>query len=190
MNWYAISQTQEDFLSIGREQRGVAEEAMVRAQKALGGGIMNFCIEHAGDLIHRMNDVNTFEYSGYPYVKEKVEKLLVVLSNPYGFSREYWENLKTNAEYGKEDLQEKKNHVNEALEEYIEAHLALKSYNRAHELCKIIVVSIADLKAGKAVESLRELQSHLGSVKEWTRFAHEGIKQEVQLTPPENDLKI
>lgn len=178
MNWYKKSQTQEDFLSIGREQRGVAEEVMVRAQKTLGGGVMNFCIEHAGDLIHRMNDVNTFEYSGYPYVKEKVEKLLSVLSTRYGFAKEYWDNLKTNAEYNGEDLKEKKNRVNEALEDYIEAHLALKSYNRAHKLCKTIVVSIADLKVEQAVVALKELQSHLGSVEEWTRFAHEGLKTE------------
>lgn len=185
MNWYKTNQTREDYLSIGYEQRGSAERAMIEAQKVIGGGVMSFCIEHAGDLIHRMNDRITFDYnSGYSFIKAKVENLLSVLTNEYGFEKEFLENLKDNAEFYKETFDERREKANIVLIAYINEYKKLKTYNRAHELAKIISISIADLKINKAINALMELQSHLGSVKEWVRFAHEGLQFE------ENDLKI
>ena len=176
MNCYRTAQTKEDFMAIGEAQRGAAESAMLRASKELGGGVMSYAIEHAGDLIHRMTESPTFEYAGYQYVAEKVDKVLNILTSPYGFVKEHLENMTANARYNKKDIKEMKSRVDIALQRYVDEHEKLKSYNRAHELAKTVAISIANLDINKAVSALRELKSHLGSEPEWTRFAHENLK--------------
>ena len=81
--------TKEDFWELANQQRDLPENAMLKVQFTLGGGIMNSAVEHIGDLVHRMAEKPTFSSAGYGYVKDKVEKTLAWLKDGYGFGREF-----------------------------------------------------------------------------------------------------
>src|SRR3954463_3890963 len=88
-----LEATDQDFFALASAQRNLPEKAMLQFQHAMGGGIMSSATEHIGDLTHRMSEKNTFRSAGYEYVKEKVVKCLRWLTNPYGFEREFEENI-------------------------------------------------------------------------------------------------
>jgi len=165
-----ISQTKKDFIDIGYEQRAEPEHCMLEAQKAIGGGVLSLALEHGGDLIHRMNDPNTFEYGGYGYVKEKVDRLIYYLSNSYGFIKEHNENMEQNKKYRKIDDYTYNVNIETALFNYIQAHKKLKKYNRAHILANQVAISIAELDVNEALRCLYELKSHMSSEDEWVDF--------------------
>src|SRR5258706_203328 len=85
-----------DFINLGHIQRGRPENAMLKVQRIMGGGILNPVVEHAGDIMHRMNDGPTFKYAGYEYVKTKVELCIKYLTSSYGFVKEFKENVANN----------------------------------------------------------------------------------------------
>jgi len=172
--------TQKDFTDIGWEQRGDAEAAMLDVQRAMGGGVLSVLVEHAGDLIHRANDENTFSYAGYPYVKDKVDKLLRLLRHSYGFEKEYRENVASNARYHGVDRVEKQKEIDKALLAYAREHNKLRALNDAHRTMKKIADAIGHQNFWTAEKMLAKLDEHLGSEEEWKRYAHEGLIEEDQ----------
>jgi hypothetical protein len=169
--------TKEDFFNLADLQRDVPEHAMMALQRILGGGIMNVTAEHVGDIIHRMTERPTFSYAGYDYVKNKVHKTLEWLTNPYGFRREFEQNITSAAKYFKVDENEFRQKVYDALEKYAQAHEKLPTYNRAQKLAQIAAVSLGRRQFNKTVNALKMLETHLGSEVEWVRFAHQGLTQ-------------
>lgn len=167
--------TKEDFWNLAQQQRDIPEKAMLKVQRAMSGGVMNSVAEHVGDIIHRMSEKNTFAWAGYDYVKEKVKKCLMWLENPYGFEKEFKENIRNNARYYKMDETEFANKIYAALKEYGEEHAKLPTYNNAQRLAQMSAVSLGRLDFNATIYALRQLDKRLGSQEEWIKFAHEGL---------------
>ena len=167
--------TKKDFTDIGDDQRGSAESAMMKVQRAMGGGVLSVLVEHAGDIIHRANDVSTFDYAGYPYVLEKVDMLLRYMKRSYGFAREYRENVASNAEARGVDQAQLQKDIDAALLKYAQEHNKLRSLNDAHRVMKRLCLDIGYQNFALATDQLLELKSHLGSSAEWKQYAHEGL---------------
>jgi tetratricopeptide (TPR) repeat protein len=168
-----LEATKEDFMALADEQRGAPEQAMVDAQRIMGGGVMPFAIEHAGDLNHRMNEAPTWQWAGYEYVAEKVRKVLAILRSPYGFMREFYENIAANAQYYGKNKEEHLHEVRSALLRYAEAHKALPVYNRAHALARDAAVALGEMQISAAIAALEAIEEHLDSIEEWVAFARE-----------------
>jgi hypothetical protein len=167
--------TPEHFFALAELQRDRPEKAMLKVQWAIGGGIMNWAAEHIGDLIHRMSERAAFYNGGYEAMKEKVTKAMRVLTNPYGFEKEHLGNLQANAPYKNMTYEQLKAKVDAALEQYAVEHDRLPTYNRAQMLAKTAAVSLGRQQYATTIEALRQLQPHLMSIDQWTKFAHEGL---------------
>lgn len=167
--------TYEDFINIGRLQRDEPENAMLNVQRVMGGGVLNPVVENGGDILHRMNDPNTFERAGYEYVNEKVVRVIWYLSNPYGFEREFNENIITNARYDKGPVERLRKNIDKALNEYAHEFKKLPTFNRAQKYAQNACVCIGEKRWDDALKFFKELKHHLSSEKEWKKFAHEGL---------------
>lgn len=118
----------EKFAKLGSDQRGKPESVMLEIQR-LGGGVLSNLVEHVGDLTHRMSHHAKFEDFGFDTVSEKIPKLLRSLKSGYGFEREHKENLKNNAEYSKQSIEELNAKYDKLLNLYVKEHSKLKVYN-------------------------------------------------------------
>ncbi len=84
MQFRQFLENREDFFQLAQLQRDIPEKMMLRFQFLMGGGVMSYAVEHAGDLTHRMSEKATFGTAGYEFVKKKVENLLRLLNQGYG----------------------------------------------------------------------------------------------------------
>ena len=135
---------EEAFNKLARDQRGDPEIAMLRAQKKLGGGVMSYALEHTGDLTHRIAEQSgTY---GSEYVAPKVERVLRMLKNPYGFKREHEENLINNKRLPEDEKA--------VLEEYAAAHERLVTYNPVQEAGKQAAIKLARKDFDGAIKEL------------------------------------
>ena len=140
------------FHELAMIQRGKPERAMTDLAIFGGGGVMGHAAEHIGDLTHRMA-----EYGGKfgsEYVKPKVDKMLKLITNEYGFRKEFLENLENNAKYF-----HKENKINKPFEEYKSKFirnnlLNLEKYAEEHK--KVPVYNELQLAAREAAVSLGE----------------------------------
>lgn len=167
--------TKKDFFDLSRQQRDRPEKAMLQVQHAMVGGVISYAVEHIGDLIHRMSEQATFSSAGYEYVKEKVTKMLNLLNNPYGFLKEFEENIVNNADYTKTPVNQYKEKVLKSLENYVREHEKLPTYNQAQYFAKLAAISIGQLKINMSIVALKVLERHLENEDEWIRFAHEEL---------------
>lgn len=165
----------EDFHDLADQQRDEPEKAMVKVQFKMGGGVLNPLVENAGDLIHRMAERNTFSSAGWEFVSAKVKSLLNSLTHPYGFEREFNDNIRNNSKYYKKDPGEYAKEIHNALEDYAKAHEVLKPFNRAQQLANMTAIAVGRRRFRDAIGYLNELKSHLGSKDDWVKFAHEGL---------------
>jgi hypothetical protein len=169
--------TRQSFYNLAYAQRDLPEKAMLRFQMASGGGVMNYVIEHVGDLTHRMSEQATFPYAGYEYVRDKVKHSLMYLTNPYGFNKEFQENLVNNAQYLNVDPVEFKQKMYQFLDAYANEHEKLPVFNKAQQTAQAAAVSLGRRKFPTTVNCLKLLESHLISREEWVKFAHEGLAE-------------
>jgi hypothetical protein len=161
------------FSKLAAAQRGTPEDAMVEAQFAYGGGVLNPVIEHVGDLTHRMSERNTAESRGYDYVKNKVDKALRNLENDYGFTREFNENIKNNAvSYGVPETQ-LRSKITTALEKYAAAHRELPVFNEVQRIARDAAVALGEQRWDTARQKLHQLQDYIDEGKEsWIKRAN------------------
>jgi hypothetical protein len=108
---------------LGQDQRARPEQIMVQLQPYVSG-VLDFCIEHVGDLSNRATPNHGLNWS-WGSVKEKAEKTYRTLTHSYGFEREFEENLAANAQYRGLDLAEYKKKVDAGLKQYAAAHAEL-----------------------------------------------------------------
>jgi hypothetical protein len=172
--WLLTEASAEDFFRLALLQRDKPEKAMIKFQ-FLCPGIMSSAVEHIGDLIHRMTEKPTFSSAGYEFVKDKVNKTLRWLTNEYGFSKEFNDNIIGNANYKKIPVSQYREQVLQTLQLYAQEHAKLPVYNKAQELARLAAVSLGNLKYNITINALQELKSHLNSLDEWVAFAHEGL---------------
>jgi len=174
---WLLETTKEEFFDLADLQRDKPEKAMLALQRFIGGGAMFVAVEHIGDLIHRMTEQTTFSNGGYTAVKEKVRRALNLLTNGYGFEREFEENINSSAKYFKVPEDEFRQKVYNLLEIYAKEHEQLPVYNRAQYTARLAAVSLGERKFAITTTAIKLLASHLTSVEEWTRFTHEGLIQ-------------
>lgn len=180
--------TRRDFLRIGSYQRGLPEAAMEPVHRA-APGVTGYVAEHLGDILHRMNDPNTFEYAGYDYVKEKVNKVLRTLTNSYGFRREHNENIDAAARYHNVPREQPQQAMDIALDNYAKEYNRISVFNKAQQVAKDAAVSFGKKDWYTTVVNLEELKRHLNSEQEWKAFAHEGLVNQNWLGKAIEDLE-
>lgn len=177
-----LPQAVEDaFVELGDAQREDPENAMLKVQRALGGGVLSVMVEHIGDLTHRMADRNTMQTAGYTYVLEKVDRGLRYLGNRYGemtsrtsgFQKEHEENVRNNAKYHKVSEAKYRAELEAALKKYAEEHRKLPVYNEAQWTARQAAIEIGKQDFDYAYLLLRNLKGHLGSWQEWVTYAHQ-----------------
>ena len=177
---------------VGQAQRGGPERAMVKASHALGGGVMASAIEHIGDLTHRMSQYNAYDPGNHSLVKEKVDKAIRWLTDPYGFMKEHEENLRSNASFAVEhgyvkSEEEYHKNVENALAYYRDQHRMVPAYNRVQYLGREAAIAVARGDVDEAVKYLKELQGYLDEgQKSWQKRAMEADPSfnQVDVTSP------
>lgn len=177
----------QTFWKLGDLQRGLPEIAMTKAQHSLGGGVMPVAIEHTGDLTHRMTNNLLWDNpsSGYGYVKDKVDKVLDYLKSPYGFQREYMENLKNNAEYRKVPFNDFYEQIKNNLGIYAKEHSKLPVYNEAQWNARNAAINLGRERFPMAQENLEWLKQFLKDRDLWDEISTQYKMQgdEVQRYP-------
>lgn len=139
------------FSNIGSLQRGLPEQAMLDAQKAMGsGGVLCFLVEHVGDIYHRMTHHATYGTVYHELVADKVEKTLRVLNHPYGFEKEYRENLESLASYTQKTFEEVEAEASLSLQNYANEHSKLPTYNKAQWLSREASIALGEQDFNKA----------------------------------------
>ncbi len=169
--------TARDYEELASLQRDIPEHAMLDAQRAIGGGELSWCLEHIGDLNHRMN-----EWASRPGMTaggwDKVEKTYRQVKNP-NFRRWVEEQGISNAEFELEHrgtpIAEYVARAARTLKAYADAHRALPVYNRAQKLAREAAVSIAEGRFTDTKWALAELHDHIRPLEEWDRFCREGL---------------
>lgn len=195
-NFLNSDEVKEQFNNLGEAQRNLPEEAMLRAQKILNGGVLSYQIEHVGDLTHRMSDKVCTAYNNPEYALEfissKINGAYRSLTSGYGFEREFRENLKSNYEFNKERNEEFKNRYKDytdfekdcyrVLKEYANEHKKLKVYNKPQYEAKQAAIALGELKFDKAL-------NHIKYLKELIQ-APENYIEEISKYNPSYELKL
>lgn len=159
------------FTKLGSDQRGEPERAMVHAQFAYGGGVLNPVIEHVGDLTNRMTHHLEYDDLDYGTVLDKVRKTSRWLSSSFGFAEEHAQNMRANAEYRGVDVGVARKKIAEALKAYADAHSRLVVYNEAQWLARQAAIDLGHQEFDSALACLRRLQRMLASEEEWKSHA-------------------
>ena len=158
------------FEELGNQQRGRPERAMLRVQNANIGGVLNSLVEHTGDLVHRMSHLaskGVFDYD----IGNKVNRMLRLLQSGYGFEREHMENMRSNADYNNETIEERKSKIDATLHQYYVEHSKLPAYNRAQWLANEASMAIGLQKWEVAEKYLVELKSMVVSPEGFNHYA-------------------
>lgn len=170
----ALPQVVKDkFAELADLQRGKPEDAMLKVQYAMGGGVLNPVVEHVGDLTNRMTGDIKYGESGYGYVKEKLDKTIHALDHPYGFEREFNDNIVNNAEYHKVPVEELLAKLDAKLKVYADAHRALPVYNEVQRLARDAAVAVGEKRFRLASSLLHQLDAKAQT--RW-QFAQEAAK--------------
>jgi diguanylate cyclase (GGDEF)-like protein len=160
--------------TIAKAQRGAPEVAMVEVQKASGGGIINTVVEHVGDLTHRMTERVTFDVAGYKVVRDKIQTALRILTNEYGFAKEFAENVESNAKALYTPLKGYSDKLDFKLSDYAEAHRKLPVYNEVQRLARDAAVDLGEKDWAAAIGKLQALLAISDQGKDaWVKAAHE-----------------
>lgn len=137
------------FTQVARDQREAPENRMLDVAR-FHSGLLAFCVEHAGDLTHRMTEMTEYGMNGRGYVQDKASSVLHTLNHHYGFEREHAENIQNNAPYEKLSIEEYKVKLNQLLKKYADAHRALVVYNDLQHVARECAVSLGEQKFDRA----------------------------------------
>jgi hypothetical protein len=166
-----------EFHKIAPIQRADPEKAMLRAQR-LVSGVMSPVVEHTGDLTHRLTDhlgraVGAGKGAGYSRptflrimhgdVAPKLDHMLRRLNDPYGFEREFAENLANNARSAGISLNQYKKQAYAALQEYADEHKKIPVFNELQKLSRDAAIAVGEMKFNKArrlLERLKEISDN------------------------------
>tara|TARA_R100001082_G_scaffold109119_1_gene85637 strand:+ start:279 stop:1649 length:1371 start_codon:yes stop_codon:yes gene_type:complete len=166
-----------EFHKIAPIQRANPEKAMLRAQR-LVSGVMSPVVEHTGDLTHRLTDhlgraVGAGKGAGYSRptflrimhgdVAPKLDHMLRRLNDPYGFEREFAENLASNARSVGIPLDQYKKQAYAALQEYADEHKKIPVFNELQKLSRDAAIAVGERnfnKARRLLERLKEISDN------------------------------
>ena len=169
----SIEKVAAAFAELGALQRDRPEFAMLDIQKLLPGGVLPYCVEHVGDISHRMSHMFKYGWTpangGMEMVKPKVDRCLKTLNNPYGFEREHNENIQSWGKYYEKDIEEYKKEIDQALAKYAAEHSKLPAYNKAQHHAIQAAVELGNQNWNLAAHHLSELQDMCQSGDEYTK---------------------
>ena len=142
---------------------GLPERKMEAVQFTNGGGVLNFVVEHVGDLTHRMAEKFNYLNGSRSTVQDKVDKTLRHLERPYGFEKEHQENLEVNHRVRAEKnpdytFEEHKAAVDQSLNDYADEHAKLEVYNRPQYLAREAAVALGRQDFDRARYMLNNLK--------------------------------
>jgi hypothetical protein len=160
---------------VAEAQRGLPEDAMLRVQRAYGGGVLNPAVEHTGDLTHRIAEAPTWDTGGREFVGEKVANMLRRLKSEYGFGREVEENIANNARYYNVPVDEYRQKVQDALGSYVAEHQQIPVFNTAQLLANDAAIKIGQGDYRGAQGALQGLERRLNTLtpEQWTKWVHQ-----------------
>lgn len=159
------------FNGLANDQRGLPESAMMAATM-FHHGVWAFCLEHIGDLTHRMAQDPKFYNGGQEYVDEKVRKCLRYIFNEYGFEREVKENIKGNYEHSPNGMTFKQymSKTYDLAKAYAQEHMKLPVYNLAHWYARQAAIDMGLAKFNEAGLCLTQLRDRIQKGV-WSPFA-------------------
>lgn len=182
--------TDPKFERLGEGQRGAPEEAMVKVQESQISQLYNSAVEHVGDLTNRMCQVSLLQWS-YGATKEKTDKTLRWISNPYGFRKEIDEQIENNFRYYHEkgnsapwwvSVPNATAHLQQLSKKYADAHRALPTFNRVTKLGQFAAVSLGEWRFDDTVAALRQLKSVLDSgLASWAKAITENTNEKLEV---------
>ena len=150
-------------------QRGTPEITMTQAQNVLGGGVLSYALEHAGDLTHRMAEKGGVW--GGAYVSPKVERLIKSLNSEYGFEKEHLGNLKSNSKFELERNKSNKpfdeyykdfvSRVEKITNKYSQEHKKVPVYNDMQLAGRETAIAIGEGRYKDALENLYKIKTAL-----------------------------
>ncbi len=179
MNWWKLSQADDKyklsddaiskFRAIAVAQRTGPERTMREIQRFTGGNILNYIVEHGGDILHRITDKADMVHAD-PELRsgrmdimwrgsQKVARCVGLLSQPYGFEREMNEGLAEKAKGEGRSLEEVKAELSRLLKKWGSQYAAIPAYNEMQRLARDFCVDIGDQKWDSALEKLQRFQA-------------------------------
>lgn len=180
-NLPGASQLQADlFDALAKEQRGIPEQAMLDAQKVLGGGELSYLLEHVGDLTHRMSKKWGPGDYGHMDIVPKLQRALDILDNPNlpGFIqqslRSQYRHVSEHGLGGQPftgSFDDFVNVVNESLSAYAQAHKSLTTHNPTQKLAKDAAVAIGEQDFAKARANIEKLAGRAETPVSWRKAA-------------------
>jgi hypothetical protein len=155
---------------VAQQQRGEPESKMLRLSGSDRGyewqpsQLYAWAAEHVGDLTHRIFQKPDF-FKGKAGAKEKIDKAINSLKNPYGFEKEVNEQIVNNYNYGRskgkyqdQTLEEFRDEFIQRSKDYAEAHKELPVYNEVGQLAKDAAIAIGEWRFKDATVSLEKLK--------------------------------
>lgn len=179
MNWWKTSQSKDlyylpddiigKFKAIATAQRTGPERTMLEIQRFTGGNILNYIVEHGGDILHRITD--KVEHNDWdPEIRsgrmdimwcgsQKVARCISILSQPYGFEKEMNEGLTDKARREGRDIGEMKSELAVLLKKWGSQYASMPAYNKMQQLARDFCVDIGDQKWDSALSKIKEFHS-------------------------------
>jgi len=171
--------------TVAAAQRDKPEAAMLAAQKVVKGGIVNYAIEHAGDILHRvyqsLSQSGTDPSFGYETVKSKVDRILRNFRlEGIDTEADFWAKEKEQHDMevasGKEGVpswEQRKQEITEKMKQFAAEHDSLPAENDLQATVKSINVALGNLDFQAAIEGMNKLKQKLESQDSWRNYARE-----------------
>jgi hypothetical protein len=159
------------FVELAELQRGVPERTMVRAQHAVGGGLINILIEHVGDIVHRMNhhlQYGEIDYSAVDKIR-KTYRWITEIHNNRSAKDYSKEQFKGNAHAMEIPLEDYMDKITGALIVYAKAHDALPCYNKIQYYAKQAAIQLGYLNWDEARDCLYILNQLIKDEATWKK---------------------
>ena len=146
-------QVAKAFTAIAKQQRGAPESVMLKATRTMGGSPLSMCLEHIGDLTHRMTEHADRGFYLKDIIQEKVKRGIYYLAHPYGFVKEMAENMQAN----NTDVEK----LDALLLQYANEHENIPVYNAAQYHGREAAIALGYKDWDKSLGHLRVLQNML-----------------------------
>lgn len=179
MNWWKCSQSEEKyhlpedikskFSTIAVAQRSGPERTMRDIQRFTGGNVINYIVEHGGDILHRITDKVEYDHldpeirSGRMDImwkgSQKVARCISLLAQPYGFEKELNEGLMEKAKSEGRDFAEVKSELSKLLHAWGSQYASIPVYNEVQRLARDFCVDVGEQQWNSALDKMHKLHA-------------------------------
>ena len=181
VNFFLEEKKENDILfynTIARKQRGSHNDGAEETMRKIGllvAGVICTVTEHGGDLLYTLThdpykDIYSWSWARTRMIT-KCEYILRTLKNPYGFEKEFQENISECAQTRKIPENELRSKLYELLKKYAEEHSKLPVYNKIQYIAREVAISIGERNWEKAISMAEETIRLAEDSKEWYKIA-------------------